>query len=211
VSAGNWISRGEDNRTFTGGWVYTFETPGATITPLTSTTVGFVPSAGGLTGKDLAVSGTMSAQVPEQSIFPAAALGFTFTAGNAPIDAGARGSGIQFFVSNSTTTALSIGVSALDVRTDAEFPICSTSDAPTVVDRCYDYPQATCVVPPNNVWTLCRFFWADFVRPNWGNAGAGLPVDSHAITAIQFLPAATPPGAATRPFQFAVDDVSFVP
>jgi hypothetical protein len=211
VSAGNWISRGEDNRSFTGGWVYAYQSAGATITPLTSNTVGFVPSAGGVTGKDLAVSGAMPAQVPAQSIYPAAGLGLTFTTVKAPIDAGARGTGIQFFASNSATTALSLEVATVDVRTDAEFPICSTSNSPSVVDRCFNNPQAICIVPPNSIWTLCRFFWADFVRADFGSAGTGLPVDSHAITAIEFRPPSTPAGAATRAFQFAIDDISFVP
>jgi hypothetical protein len=211
VSAGHWISLGEDNRSLTGGWIYTFQSAGATINPLTDSTTAFVPSPGGRTGKALAVSGVMPTDVPAQGIYPTAALGMTFTAIRAPIDAAARGTGIQFYASTSSSTSLSLVVVATDVRTDPEFPICSTSTSPTVVDRCYNNPAATCVVPPNNNWSLCRLFWSDFVRGDFGSAGTGLPVDAHAITAIDFRPPSTRVGNPSTPFQFAIDDISFVP
>jgi hypothetical protein len=208
VGAGNWITRGEDARTMTGGWVYSIQSGGATATPFTSTTVVFVPSPGGLTGDALAVSGTIPPQIPAQNVYPVAGLGWDFQGDGTSIDGGARGAGIQFYAKSPVAQALQVEVG--DIWTDPSYPNCTTRAASDVVNACFDFPEAICNLQPGT-WTLCRFFWSDFKRPDFGNAGAFLPVDENGITRVQIAPPLTPAGAAPRSFQYAVDDASFIP
>jgi hypothetical protein len=208
VDAGDWITRGEDARVTTGGYVYTFQQQGATITPLTSTGIPFPPDPNGLTGKALAVMGTIPPVVPAQSIYPIAALGWSFSDEIVSINGTARGNGIQFYARSPSALALQVLVA--DIWTDARFPNCSTSSDPSVVNACFNFPTASCNLPAGNTWVLCRFLWADFKRADFQNAGKGMPVDANAITSMQLNPPSTQAGGTTATFQFAIDDVSFV-
>jgi hypothetical protein len=207
ADAGNWITRGEDARVTTGGWVYDFTT-GGTISPPSSTTVAFAPSPGGLSGDALAVSGTILPPDPAHNVYPTSALGWKFSADGSSINGTARGGGIQFYAKSPTATPLVVSVT--DVWTDAAFPNCSTSSGSSVVNQCYNFPQATCNLQPGS-WTLCRFFWSDLRRADFGTAGTNLQIDSNAIVAMQLNVPPPAVGASTVSFQFAIDDVSFVP
>jgi hypothetical protein len=207
ADAGDWITRGEDARVTTGGWVYTYFN-GATIAPPTDNGTLFQPSSGGRTGDALAVSGTIPAADPTHNVYPTAGLGWRFTADSSSINGSARGAGIQFYAKAPAATTLQFSVA--DVWTDPTYPNCTSSQGPSVVDSCYDYPQATCNLQPGT-WTLCRFFWGDLRRPDFGTAGTNLQVDSNAISAVQFNIATPAAGSPAASFQFAIDDVSFVP
>jgi hypothetical protein len=212
VDAGNWITRGEDARTTTGGWVFAAASGGATISPITSTTMPFTPTAGTLT-----VSGTLPPQNPAQNIFPFAGLGWNFRPGATAFNASSRGGGFQFYARSQYAVSLTIQVG--DIWTDPTYTNCSTVGGASAVNVCYQYPtnldssdQLTgCNLPAGNGWTLCRFRWSDFKRPKWGNAGDHLPLDPSNITVIE---ASVPTPAAATPavnFAFSLDDVSFVP
>jgi hypothetical protein len=206
VDAGSWITRGEDGRTLTGGTVWTYQGDGATITPATSETSPFVPSPGGRSGNALAVSGTIPPR--SSTATPVSGLGFNFLDKNVSINGAARGEGFQFYAKSATAGTLQVQV--LDIWTDAAYPNCSTSRTASVVNRCYNFPMSTCTLQADT-WTLCRFLWTDLRRADWGNQGAGLPLDANVITGIQINVPPTPQGSPTQAFQFAVDDVSFLP
>ena len=207
--AGNWITRGEDSRTSPGGYVYAYTFGGATLAPATTPTTPFTPSPGGVTGKALAIMGTVPPENPATNLTTGAGLAFNLTANGAPLDVGARGSGLQFQAKSAQAIVLKI--KAVDTWTNETFPNCSTDPASTVVHRCYQYPQATCSVPGGNVWISCRFAWSDFKRPVWGTLGDNLPLDPTAMTDAQFQTPTVPMGAAPLTYSFAIDDVAFVP
>jgi hypothetical protein len=207
--AGNWITRGEDSQTSTGGYVYAYTFGGATLEPATSPTVPFMPSAGGVTGKALAVTGTVPPENPAMNLTTGAGLAFNLTATGAPLNVAARGSGIQFRAKSAQ--AIMLKVKTVDIWTNETFPNCSMDPASTVVHRCFQYPVATCNVPGGNVWMLCRFVWSDFKRPVWGTMGDNLPLDASAMTDAQFQTPTVPMGAAPLTYSFAIDDVAFVP
>jgi hypothetical protein len=207
--AGNWITRGEDSQTSTGGYVYAYSFGGATLEPATGPTVPFMPSAGGVTGKALAITGTVPPENPTMNLTTGAGLAFNLTATGAALNVAARGSGLQFQAKSAQAIALK--VKAVDIWTSEMFPNCSMEPAPSVVHRCYQYPQATCTVPGGNVWTQCRFAWSDFRRPAWGTMGDNLPLDTSAMTDAQFQTPTVPMGAAPLTYSFAIDDVAFVP
>jgi hypothetical protein len=206
-SAGLWITRGEDNRTFTGGYIYTFATEGAMVAPITSTTVAFVPSAGGRTGDDLEVSGTDP--IPTTNVYPLGALGWTFTPTKTAFNAAAIGSGMDLWIRSAS--AGTIQVYLADVWTDPTFGNCST--ASTAVDLCYNYPEHDCVVAAPGVWTECTIPWASFVRLNYGtNLGAGTEVDATQVSQVQInVPSTSLSSLAPVVYDFAVDDVRFTP
>jgi hypothetical protein len=207
--AGNWITRGEDSRTSTGGYVYAYTFGGATLEPATTPTVPFMPSPGGVTGKALAVMGTVPPENPAMNLTTGAGLAFNLTSTGAPLSVATRGSGLQFQAKSAQ--AIVLKVKAVDIWTNETFTNCSTDPAPTVVHRCYQYPQATCTVPGGNVWTLCRFAWSDFRRPPWGTMGDNLPLDTSAMTDAQFQTPTVPMGATPLTYSFALDDVAFMP
>jgi hypothetical protein len=208
TSAGPWITRGEDNRTYTGGYVFTFANNGATVAPLTSTTIAFSPSAGGRSGNDLEVHGVDP--VPISDVSALGALAWTFTATQTAYDGAARGSGIDLWLRSAYTGPIQIWVA--DIWTDPTFSRCSASTDATVVDRCYDYPEYDCVITNPGVWTECSIPWSSFVRPNWGNLGAGIEVDSTQISMIQInVPATTISSLSSVSYDIAVDDVRFLP
>jgi hypothetical protein len=206
-SAGLWITRGEDNRTFTGGYIFSFATEGATVSPLTSTTVAFPPSPGGRTGNDLEVSGVDP--VPTTLVYPIAALGWNFTATRTAFNAAALGSGIDLWIRSAYVGTIQVYM--LDVWTDAAFGNCSTS--PTAVDVCYNYPEHDCFIANQGVWTECTIPWASFVRQDWGtNLGAGTEVDATQVSGMQInVPGTSLSSLSSIPFDFAVDDVRFTP
>jgi hypothetical protein len=207
--AGNWITRGEDSRTSTGGYVYAYTFGGATLEPVTTPTIPFTPSPGGVTGKALAVAGTVPPENPAMNLTTGAGLAFNLTSTGAPLSVAARGSGLQFQAKSAQ--AIMLKVKAVDIWTNETFPNCSMDPASTVVHRCYQYPQAICTVPGGNVWTLCRFVWSDFKRPVWGTMGDNLPLDASAMTDAQFQTPTVPMGATPLTYSFAIDDVAFVP
>ncbi len=208
VSSLPWITRGEDNRTFTGGYVYSIASATATVSPDT-TKAPFTPSAGGLTGMDLRVTGTVPPQNPVANLYPIAGLGWNFLNPKGSFDASATGKGIDLWVESAAAVTLQINLA--DVSTDISFSTCSTSTSPSIVNACYDYPLATCSIPGGSIWTECHLLWTDFVRPDFGNAGAGLAVDPTQVTFVQINPVPTLADAgATASFDFAVDDVSFI-
>jgi hypothetical protein len=207
--AGNWITRGEDQWTATGGSVYSVAFNGATCTPMSSWNVPFTPSAGGVTGKALAVTLTVPAEDPPNNVFPGAGLGIVLTPNQTSLNVAVRGSGIQFQVRS--TRPVVLRMLAMDIWTDQPFMNCSESTASNVVHRCYQYPQTTCTVPVADVWTQCRAPWSAFKRPLWGNMGDNLPLDTSAMTNFQILAPPTPMGTATQTWVYAVDDVAFTP
>jgi hypothetical protein len=207
-SSAAWITRGEDNRTFTGGWVYSFANNGATVSPQSSTTLPFAPSPGGRSGDALQISGIEP--VPTTDVSVLAALGWTFTDLRAPLNVAALGSGVDLWIKSAYPGTLQVFVA--DVWTDPAFPNCSTSTSPTVVDRCYNFPMATCTVTTAQVWTECRIQWSSFVRPDWGNLGAGVELDATQALAMQInVPPTSILSLNDVPFDFAVDDVAFLP
>jgi hypothetical protein len=206
--AGLWITRGEDNRTLTGGYVFTFATYGATVSPLTSTTVAFLPSPGGRTGNDLEVSGTDPVPTTTNA-YPLGALAWTFTPTKTAFNAAALGSGIDMWIRSTSTGTIQVYVA--DVWTDPTFGNCST--ASTAVDVCYNYPEHDCLVATAGVWTECTIPWASFVRQNWGtNLGAGTEVDATQVSQMQVnVPGTSPTSLTPVVYDFAVDDVRFTP
>lgn len=206
VDAGNWISRGEDNHAFTGGWVFTFASDGASIEPATSAALAFAPTAGGLSGKALQVSGLLPETDSETNTYPTAALGITFTDAATAVNLDSRGRGIEFYIKSSTE--LEVNVQIADIWTDIKYSNCSTASSSSVTHACYDYPAATCTVEED--WTLCRVLWTNLTRPDWGNLGAGMPLDAENATFILVNPLATPYGDPTHEFSYAIDDVRFV-
>jgi hypothetical protein len=206
--AGNWITRGEDDRTFTGGFVFTYQADGATIVPLTSLTAPFIPASGGMTGKALSVSGSIPPQNPAQDVWPISALGFTLNDDATSYNAAARGSGIKFYARSVTPVTLVVGIE--DIWTDPAYPNCTMASSPSAVHVCFNRAEASCAVPGGNVWTACAFVWNSFVREDWGNLGAGMSVDEQAITQVHIRPPPTPSGSSGQSFQFSIDDVSYL-
>jgi hypothetical protein len=207
-SAGRWITRGEDNRTFTGGYVYTYATNAASILPITSSTTAFVPSTSGRTGNDLHVSG--SEPVPTTNVNPVSSLGWTFTSAASAIDGTQSGTGIDIWIKSAS--AATIQVYIRDVETDATFGTCTTTNSSTATNVCYNYPEYDCSITTVNTWTEFQIPWSSFVRQNWGNRGAGNEVDPTQITGMEVhVPATSMSSTGPIAFDFAVDDVSFLP
>lgn len=206
VDAGSWISRGEDNHAFTGGWVFTFASDGASIEPATSATLAFAPATGGRSGKALQVSGLLPETDSETNTYPTAALGITFTDAATAVNLESYGDGIEFYIKSSTE--LEVNVQIADIWTDIKYGNCSTASSSTVTHACYDYAAATCTVEED--WTLCRVMWTDLTRPDWGNLGAGMTLDAQNATFLLVNPQATPYGYPTHEFEYAIDDVRFV-
>jgi hypothetical protein len=206
--ANAWLTRGEDNRTFTGGWVYSFANNGASVAPLSSSTVPFAPSPGGRSGSALAISGIEP--VPSTDVSVQGTLGWTFTDLRVPFNLAAIGSGVDVWVKSAYAVTLEIAV--LDVWTDPSFPNCSTSLSAAVVDRCYNWPTATCNISSPETWTECTLPWSFFVRQDWGNLGAGIGVDASQALGMQInVPPTSIDSLSAIPFDFAVDDVAFIP
>jgi hypothetical protein len=164
----------------------------------------------------LAITATLPAQVPAQNIFPTAGFGVTFTNVKSPIDVGARGIGIQFYVKSDVAVSLQLQMG--DIWTDPDSGSCTTTNSAAVENVCYNYPTAICTVPADTTtWSLCRVFFSSangipaFARQNWGNLGAGEPVDSGAATLFQITPPLTPAGLAPITYHISIDDISFIP
>jgi hypothetical protein len=209
ASAGNWISRGEDARTATGGYIYSYQFGNGTVSPVTTSTMPYVPSPGGLTGNALAISGTVPPEDPNANLFNGGGITLALTPNNTGMNVAARGSGITLYAKSAQ--AITLQILAVDIWTSDAHPNCSTSTAPTVVHRCFQNAQKNIAVPGGNVWTRFSFVWSDFRRPLWGNLGDNLPLDSSAMLELHVQTPGVPMGSAALSYSFAVDDVAFVP
>jgi hypothetical protein len=208
-SAGSWITRGEDNRTYSGGYVFTFGTNGATALPVTSTTVAFVPSSGGRTGNALQVHGVEP--VPQTTnTYPLGALAWTFTSTTTAFNAYAMGSGIDIWINSAYAGTIQLFVE--DVWTTPAFGYCSTDmSAP---DLCYNFPEHDCHITTPGVWTEFKIPWASFVRQDYGTNPLSRGAEVDATQAVQMqinVPATSYSSAGPITYQFAVDDVSYLP
>jgi hypothetical protein len=210
TDAGNWITRGEDNRTFPGGWLFSFMVDGATISPLAGEGVAFPPSAGGRTGKGLRVSITMPPLDPVGRTYPLGALGWSFGE-QGTVNLTAFGSGMSFYARS--TTAVSLRARLVDKWTDPRYGHCSSTQDPLIADWCHNYPEAKCELPSpqsgQDNWTLCRFAWKDFKREPYSPAGAK-QVDATNVVVVHIAPAFTPAGAPTAKYDITIDDAQFV-
>jgi hypothetical protein len=207
VSAGKWITRGEDDRTFMGGYIYSLSAGGATVMPIATATTPFAPSPGGVSGLALQVSGSIPP--PTTTNFPIAGLGWRFTPAGQPINAVAAGTGITMWIKSalSATSSITFQISILDIWTDGTYANCSTQ--PNSPNLCYDYPLATCTIAANGTWQFCGLPWSSFTRPNYGGSGAGAALDTSQVTGVQINPVPPMMGASTLLYDFAVDDVAF--
>jgi hypothetical protein len=207
-SAGSWITRGEDNRTFSGGYVFTFTTENATVSPTTSTTQAFVPSPGGRTGNALQVSGVEPK--PTTNVYPLAALAWTFTSTTTAFNASAMGSGIDIWIKSAYAGTIQVLVE--DVWTTPAFGFCSTDmSAP---DLCYNFPEHDCNITTPGVWTEFLIPWTSFVRQNYGTntLSAGMPLDPTQVVQMQInVPPTSISSVSAVTYNFAVDDVRYTP
>ena len=187
------------------GYWYTYGTDKAQM-PAPGTT--FVPTAGGKS--PLFASLTSGSVAPATETVPTnAGMGFDFNnhfkkscAYNASVY-----KGITFWAKGTVPFKVAVGIPGTTPKT-ADGGTC----VPGATMGCYDHYNTLVAPPPDGTtWAQFTVTFADkttFAQAGWGAVAA---FDAAALLNVQFQVDGTATATAATPYNFAVDDVAFVP